>query len=378
MSEGTTVLFGLEGLRRLQSEWERLRNASGARSPFMTYAWVSAWVKNFAPGPDDLVLVVVDESGRCRGIAPFVRRTRRLAGVPVRVLELLGGDDSCYKGFPVEGDQLEFVRRVFAGLRGVVAWDVLICDNLPSESGWAEAIEAVARQRLMPRERHPSSLAPYLTLPRDFEEVRAAMPKKFRSNLLRRIRNLQRDGITIERYSGPAVTPKVVATARQIELRSWKGAQGIGVYEDERHLGLHRDLLATTPTDVVVDYVFLRTPTAPIAFQYGFIQGDTYFAYNTSFDQEYSAVAAGAILIDYLIRELIQQGVATFDFLIGADSYKRDWTSQAKNLDGITLFASRSPRGLAAFAARRAWRVVRRVDPLARLALRYLRRDEQS
>lgn len=348
------LVTSMSGLLELRPEWERLRALGDPGNPFATFTWALAWTRNFLSEFDGLVCAVVDVPGRCRGIAPFVHRRRWMAGLRVRSLEALGADDVTYKGFLVEGDADSFVETLLrALLTGPHAWDLVVCDSLPGDSRWADRLVAGADRLRLRRERHVPSPAPFLPLPTTYEALRPGMSKNFRRSLSRRLNQMARMGISMERHTGSAVRTEHVRQARDVERSSWKGEQQVGIFGDERHLGLHLDLLADRDRPFDLDYAFLREAGVPVAFQYGFLQQDRYFAYNTSYDGRYRSISPGTLLIDGLIQELIPAGVRVFDFLVGDGEYKRSWTSQAKHNEGVTVFG-RSLGGRAARLHQRA------------------------
>ena len=93
-----------------------------------------------------------------------------------------------------------------------------------------------------------------------------------------------------------------------------------------------------------LDLAFLTVDGQPIAFQYGFVQGNRYYAYNTSFDESYGAYSPGVLLMDHLIRALIQDGTETLDLLVGEAPYKADLTDTFTTNLRLTVF-NKTPYG---------------------------------
>jgi CelD/BcsL family acetyltransferase involved in cellulose biosynthesis len=375
---GVQVHRGLDPFLKLRGEWEELHAGSAPGNPFLSFTWTAAWLRCFAGEYEDCLTVVVNQPDRCRGVASLVRRRRRHAGVPLRVLELAGGDDSTYKGLLAEGDHDAFADAVLQGLHEQGgAWDLLVFDSLPGDDGWSRRMAGAAARRSLRFELHPPTPAPFLSLPADYESLVRGLKKSLRRNLSRRQKQMEAEGLSIERWRGAAVQPEHVRQAREIEQRSWKGSRGLGIFPDEPHLAFHLALLSDRDRPFEVDYAFLHDGDRPIAFQYGLLQGSKYLAYNTSYDHSHHGVSPGLLLIHALLRDLVGSGVETFDFLVGEDTYKLDWTSQVAFNEGVTVFRS-SPTGRALFLGRLLQTKLRalsgRSDPIGRLAARLLRR----
>jgi CelD/BcsL family acetyltransferase involved in cellulose biosynthesis len=61
---------------------------------------------------------------------------------------------------------------------------------------------------------------------------------------------------------------------------------------------------------------------APVGAAFGFEDADTYYLYNSAFDQERAALSPGVVLVTELIDHVIASGRHRFDFLKGGEDYK--------------------------------------------------------
>lgn len=338
MTNGFTVIDDFEGLQRLRGEWDELLAADAHQNPFLSFTWTRSWLRSFAASYDRFLVLRVEEPGQFRGIVPLIVRRAWSGGIPVRSLEFPGGDDSVFKGPIAEGDPGRLVDRVMRGLVSEVrGWDILGLDSLPDDSPWVTEFAQAFQQRSLHCDRHPTHPSPYLRLPGSYDDLRKSLKKSLRQNLTRKLNMAEREGVVFERVTGAAVRAAHFHEAQDVERRSWKGRQGIGIFVDEPHLSLHVGLLDDNPP-FDVDLLFLRIGGKAIAFQYGFLLGNRYYAYNTSYDEAFQRLSPGMLAINSLLQELIPAGIEVFDFLVGEDSYKRDWTSDARGLEGFTVF----------------------------------------
>ncbi len=60
-----------------------------------------------------------------------------------------------------------------------------------------------------------------------------------------------------------------------------------------------------------------------VAAAFGFEDDDAYYLYNSAFDAGAAELSPGIVLVDLLIRQAIDDGRQRFDFLKGAETYKR-------------------------------------------------------
>ena len=365
MTPGFTVIDDFEGLQRLRGEWDELLAADAHQNPFLSFTWTRSWLRSFAASYDRFLVLRVEEPGQFRGIVPLIIRRTWSGGIPVRSLEFPGGDDSVFKGPVAEGDTDKLIERVMRGLTTEVrGWDTLAFDSLPDDSPWVTGFSHAFQQRSLHSDRHPTHQSPYLRLPGTYDDLRKSLKKSLRQNLTRKLNMAEREGVVFERVSGAAVRAEHFREAKEVERRSWKGRRGIGIFVDEPHLSLHVGLLEDSPP-FDVDLLFLRIGGQAIAFQYGFLLSNRYYAYNTSYDEAFQRLSPGMLAINSLLLELIPGGVDVFDFLVGEDSYKRDWTSDARGLEGFTVFQN-SLAGQLAYRLERLRPPARRIRNLAR------------
>jgi CelD/BcsL family acetyltransferase involved in cellulose biosynthesis len=368
MTPGFQIVSGFDELQKLRSEWDQLSAGDPRQNPFQSFTWTQAWLRSFAHTYERFMIIRCEEPGRFRGFIPLIVKRTRCAGVPVRALELAGGNDTVYKGPVGQGDYSALVERALRGLKTEVrGWDTLVLDSLPSDAPWMPGVTLAGERKLLPFDRHPPKPAPFLTLPDNYEELRRNAKKSLRQNLSRKSNMAEREGIVIERVSGANVREEHLREAQEVERRSWKYQKGIGIFIDDAHFSLHAGLLDPS-APYRVDLVFLRLAGQAIAFQYGFLQAERYFAYNTSYDEEYQRLSPGMLAINALLQQLIPEGIRTFDFLVGEDAYKWDWTAEARTIQGFTMY-----RG--SLAGQLAFRMQRLRPPLRRIrnAMRNLR-----
>lgn len=339
MPPHVSVIGDLAGLRDLRNEWDEILSLSSYTNPFLSFAWVESWLRSFSNEYERPVVLYLHDSSRYRGFLPLILHKTRSAGVPIRSLELAGSHEAVYKGPIAVGDQEAFARQAIRFLlTEVEGWDTLVLDSV-ADPEWLSCFTHASEAESIRFRRHPLRTAPCMALPGDYETLRQRAKKSLRHNLKRRQNNAARRGVVIERISGDAVRPDHIYEAREVERRSWKKKVGVGIFLDDAHLNLHLGLLKSEKP-FALDLLFLRIDGAAVAFQYGFTQRNSYYAYNTSYDEEFQSLSPGLLMTNSLLTELIPAGVGVFDFLVGDDSYKKDWTSDVRDIEGITAYRS--------------------------------------
>src|SRR3989442_12760213 len=114
------TLHGVDEFMRLERDWRRLVATTRSRNPFLTWEWVSTWLRHFCA--ETLVTVVVTEGEQVVGIAPFHRRRYQLMpGVAATALQPLAPRGIIHPFeiravLATDGRRAEWVRAILNGL----------------------------------------------------------------------------------------------------------------------------------------------------------------------------------------------------------------------------------------------------------------------
>lgn len=90
----------------------------------------------------------------------------------------------------------------------------------------------------------------------------------------------------------------------------------------QAYLDLMRESLFTYFDEGEMRLLELRANSKLIAYRIGFVRDKTFYDWNTSYDIEYEDYSPGALSIAYLVRELIESGIGSIDFMSGYYDYK--------------------------------------------------------
>ncbi|MGI9628606.1 MAG: GNAT family N-acetyltransferase [Longimicrobiales bacterium] len=340
-----TIVTDPAELDPLLGAWGRL-SAGHPAGPFATHAWNREWLRGFQHRYDSAWVVVQRCAGEIAAIAPLVTGKESFAGFPVRCVRFIGARDSCQKSFLLGEPAGPFVEAVVEQLLARAStWDTMVLDDISPDSTWLRPFRDACKEGGLYVTEAADSVNRYLELPTDYEAFHSALKRNLKRNLKRRSRQLSMLGeIGFERYSGTACTLGRLEKAVRIEAASWKGREGIGVFQVAGGCRFHRGLLEAPERGFDLDLAFLTVDKQPIAFQYGFVQENRYYAYTTSFDEDYRPYSPGILLMDHLIQRLIQDGVKKLDLLVGEAPYKSDLTDSFTTNLRLTVF-NKTPYG---------------------------------
>lgn len=149
---------------------------------------------------------------------------------------------------------------------------------------------------------------------------------KFRANLRRldRRANEQRLHATyLSSADGPLPWESLYQRILAIESTSWKGQSGTGIIDEPMQV-FYQKMLPRLNETGRLRILFISDEGHDVAFVFGGVFDDTYRGLQLSFDDNYKHLSPGNLAQLWMIRELVEEGIARYD--LGSElDYKRNW-----------------------------------------------------
>ena len=327
----------LPDIEQLEQPWRRLSRLNC--NPFLSWEWASTWWRHFGHDREQKMLGCYDEAGELVGIAPLYFDSKRR----LRVLRFVGH-------FPA--DQLEplcaperltaVLAAVHRQLAGERCWDLLLTERMPGEAelGAALGVEPIR-----------SEVTPELELETaDWDEFLASCSSNFRGQIRNRQRRLERDNeLRFQLAEDPERLEADMDTLFKLhELRYGAAEKGLGAFSHEL-ASFHRDFARQA-----LDNGWLRLWTAylgeePAAAWYGFRLGGADWFYQSGRDPRFDRQSVGFVLMARTLRDAVDSGMGTYKLLLGAEEYKKRFSSREPTVD--TFAVTRTVRGRLALRA---------------------------
>ena len=303
-----------EALPALTLEWAALHAALPAATPFTHPAWHETWLRHFGATTDPVFLAV--------------RRDAQLIGMAAldldgNVARQLGDHNVCdYAGLlSLPGNEPAIATAVIEwlqerSLRALELW------GMPEDSPMRAAFATAATMLHWTTEETPEAVCPVAALPADFESYVAALRKHDRHEVRRKLRHLAAAGdVTF----ASATTPGDVAAGFERFLELMRMSRD----DKDEFLtpameAFFRDLAQTFAALGMARLSALSLDGVAAAMVFAFENEGTTFLYNSGYDPAFAPLAAGLLSKVYAIRDSIERGKRSFDFLRGNEKYKQD------------------------------------------------------
>jgi len=360
-----------------RAEWERLYRATPAATPFSSWTFHRAWWDAYGVTAEEHYLVVLDDvdaaAGRggdtaapIRAIVPLM--TRRSASSPSSLSSPASGNGPSHGPveetwrrtlffaasyhadyatvlageadvpFVVAAMTRHFLESLRQGvvdrvdLRRLAAGDPLV-ELLVQEAARTAPALGLASQI------EPEDVCPAITLADDWHVQLAAMDKKTRHEIRRKLRRAEAHGPVSLRY-----LPLDAASAdRFIRLHQARwGADGLFADDEDgdRSRTFLRRLAELEAQDGDGARFHLGEVSIGDRIVYvlaGFSSRGTCYFYNAGLDPASLELSPGIVGMAAYLRDRIERGEQRFDFLRGSEPYKYHWGAIDRTLSRIVI-----------------------------------------
>lgn len=280
-----------------EERWNTSLEGNTLRVPFLSYTWHSLWYRIFRKEPYALILSVHDHT-----VAPFIRTGNTVSfsgGEEIAdYLDIIGPDQKKEESWR---DILSFLKSL-----GVTQ---LRLRNVPESSPTFTFFAGLPRASVQKED-----TTPILALPGTWEEYLATLTRKWRHELERKIRKVEREhpGIALRESSNPASDINTFLSLMGKDRAKQKFLTG-------PMKQFFSEMAAAFGNQLSLLIISLGDDKA--AATLAFTQEKKYYLYNSGFDRT-CCQNAGFYLKAQSIKLAIERGFTEYNFLQGSERYK--------------------------------------------------------
>lgn len=365
-------LQGAAGMEAIADDWRRL--AAGGRARFFHWhAWWRASLRHLEPEPEAVAIWVARRGRDPVAILPLVRSQGDF-GLGARAWELPRHPHLPLADFPCRDDfdLAEFFAALGPALERHAGadWDGIRFEPVLAES----RLSALRAPRHGAVHRALVKTCDEIATSAPGEDFRLRLSPNFRSNLNKARNKLAREpGVEFAIETRPLELAAALADFMELESSGWKGQGGTAtaIRLEPRLCAFYHALTADFAPEGRVVVNTLRVAGRLVAGQYCLRDADTLYVLKLAYDEEWSRVAPGNMLLEHLVRNARDAlGVARIN-LVGDPRWFKDWRPSGQDVYRIWLtngtVRGRSLAGLLGLKERLR-PVYRRVSALARRA----------
>lgn len=324
----------------LSRVWDELLLATPEHTVFQSFKYQRLWWRHFG-GDSELLIVVLISGTDVVGIAPLRTFVAELYGRYRRHLAFIGSRwevDRPTFLFGRDGRELTRVLvRFLAGQTG--RWEVCELYEQPSGSAMLNVlIEEFRRAGLLVGTARDSD-CPYLSLGGSWPALLAAKSQKFRKNLKSARRRLEQIGrVRYATYDSLPAVGEQLERYRELEARSWKQAEQVGVSRNDDYFTFYREMAAAFGEGGQFLIRMLRVDDRDVAGTFGLVFDGVFYSLQIVHDHEFDRCSPGTYLESLEIEECFARGYREYELLGGFLSNKARWTSTYRYTTSLFVY----------------------------------------
>jgi CelD/BcsL family acetyltransferase involved in cellulose biosynthesis len=316
----------------LEARWDELLLVTPAHTVFQSYTYQRLWWRHFG-GDGELFIVLIVQNGIVKGIAPLQIRMTAHFGRYSRQLSFIGSrwevDRPAFL-FPAGSAALIRVLAGFLSQRSN-RWETCEFHEQATGSESLTCLEGAFRSLGYIVGRTRDSNCPYLALQGSWKDFLAGKSQTFRKNLKTAGRKLREfGGVRYQAYDDPADVLEQLKTYRDIEARSWKAGEGVGVSRDSDYFAFYLALADAFGRKHAFTVRVVTVAGKAIAGTFGLAYDGVYYSLQIAHDREFSRCSPGTYLEALEMEECFSRGYREYEFLGGFLNNKSRWTSTSR------------------------------------------------
>ena len=330
--DGPLPLITSEPFESLAPEWAELHRSVPRAMPFSHPVWHEAWLRHCGGDALPVFLALRPPAEEDRGPLAGVIPLDVGGGVP----RLLGDPDlSDHAGVLVAtgedaGAAAALVEWLMEDLApGLEAW------GLPAAGPLCPALLVAAARYGWTTDEQPEAVTPTVELPDTWHGYVAALPKKYRHELRRKLRNLERAGEV--GFESVTAAGQVAGAVEGLLAMMRESREEKAVFLTPEREAFFRDLATGLTAQGLARISTLTLDGRPAARIFALEGGGTTMLYNSGFDPALSSLAVGLLSKALLVRDAIERGQSAVDFLRGTEPYKRHLGGQPREIVALRL-----------------------------------------
>ncbi len=325
----------------LARAWEALCDADGENLPIARYPHLRQWIETFAPRLPCRALVV-RRAGRWVAALPLV--ARRLRGL-APCWEQLYSDWTPTPQLLIDAehaDDPELYAAIARGLHG--SWRPLLhLVELKSGSTSERLVAALAGAGLKCDTAMRYEIGQLNLRGQHAPENWTAYQKQLSGNfrrkigkMLRRAESLGGVELQVVQPTSPEEVDPWLTAGFEIEDRSWKGKAGCSALRVPGMVEFYRRQAELLAGRRELTLLFLVHRGQQIAFQYGWHAGRTYYSPKIGYDEEFSSLSPGHLLMHLWIERMFAQDqYDTFDFAGPVSESTSGWITNTYRIERL-------------------------------------------
>jgi CelD/BcsL family acetyltransferase involved in cellulose biosynthesis len=336
-----TEINEINELLELRKEWNDVLERSRDKHIYLTWEWQSTYWKHFGKEKRLRILCIKDRD-KIIAIAPLRQSHYGFASpLGYEVIEPLGyrglmPEGADYTGLILAEKEAKCLQLFLNYLAERNDWDFIYLYDVPRTSIIPNLLARASKTIPLTFELEKGVTCPYISVPNSIDILLKELSSKFRKNLRRCMRNLEKDyhRVELKTYDEFSSVEEAMRIFFDLHQKRWKLEHMPGVFNTQVR-DFYIDVARLFADNGWLALYFLTANDEPIAAQYCFeFEQRMYYALS-GFNPDYSRYSVGNLILMKVIEKCIERKIEEYDLLKGDEQYKFDWTAKYRRNLGI-------------------------------------------
>lgn len=284
-----------------------------------SFDWCKIWWKYFKNNKRNLYIVTVEEDNEIIGIAPMFLERRKI----FTVLKFLGSPQTDFHELLItKGEKYEKILDCIVDFFNTFKeWDIVLFEHINSEGSEYDFLDKKLEKKFIIE----CPVVEFGGLDWD-TYISHIQSRNLKKEFKRRSRALERDFrlefkyVTLENEFAEYFDDIV-----RLHIYRWDTENEDSKLKSEHRIMFIREVFCSLLRKEKAAMWILFGNGEMLAYLLGFLQGGTFYGWNTSFNPDHGYYCPGKVIFGYVIKDLIKQGYKQFNFMRGGYFYKKGW-----------------------------------------------------
>jgi len=345
--------------------WKELIQISKVDNIFLTFEWIDACIRYFCKDGEILVLAVVD-GDRLIGIAPLMIKRYTYFGLPVKTVCFIGNYVSDRMDFIVADRHIEVIMLILDYIMYVKEeWDLIDLQEIEENSKTLDIIKGWLDNKRSLYIIGPAKKSFFIKFNGRKEDLFRLFFNRFNKRLKKIGKICAPDELRFRRYiENLEDGDRLFCTLNKIERHSWKASKHVGIFCRDETNAFYRDTFKTFLKNGWLDISILEVGKEQVAFIYNFLYKNHSYNYSIAFDERYSYLSPGTMLMLWALQDSARRYIEEYDFIRGDAEWKTRLTDTFRMHQRVRIFKGHSYHRLLFILQRYVMPNLKKIGPL--------------
>jgi len=318
------LITDIQRLREIVPLWEQMSNSYVSMSPF----WLINWWDCYHDERYSLRVYLVWENDVLVMILPLM-----LIQEDEIILRFMSNNCSDYLGVITNCGTMTHIDAILEYIIKDDEWDVFHLDNIEAH----DEITGYIAKRLIETNYE-------VVLSKHDEIARISLHEPWKIFISKKTHNVRHSYSSICRHNNQQqfvfrvlneYNESIVNQMVDLHIKRWESIKSVSAFSDDRRREFfHRIARCFSENKKITMFVLFSGQTL-VAYRFGFIVGNTYYDWNTSYNLEFEQFSCGKLLIKYVYDYCFNNSIKTIDFMKGLERYKEELMTSTSYLYSI-------------------------------------------